>query len=184
MKQNRIPYVLCLLLVCASPLAGQSLEPELEKVGKGVERYFQQKRPGWVHDSVPPAMPPGSRPSPTVAIHLWSSEKCLTAEVIIDGVNSGKQPVPCRVKLAIYQAPSASEAHTGLSNFVLGERSATPITVGDKGYVWHGSKLVFIKGKFTFWLSGGLDVRVGDFSYNGEFMEKLAKEIADAVPAT
>lgn len=92
--------------------------------------------------------------------------------------------MPCRVKLAIYQGPSASEARTGLSNFVLGERSASAISVGDKGYVWGGSNLVFIKGKFTFWLSGGLDVRVGDFSYNAEFMEKLAKEIADAVPAT
>jgi hypothetical protein len=92
--------------------------------------------------------------------------------------------VPCRVKLAIYYSPSASEARTGLSSFVLGERSASAIQVGDKGYVWGGSNLVFVKGKFTFWLGGGLDMRVGDFTYNGEFMERLAKEIADAVPAT
>jgi len=40
--------------------------------------------------------------------------------------------------------------------------------------------VVFIKGKFTFWLSGGLDLRVGDFTNNSEFIMKLAKEIAEA----
>ena len=185
MNQKHIPYLLCLLLVCASsPLAGQSLEPELDKVGKSVEGYFRQKRPGWEHSTAPPATPPGSQPSPNVAIHFWSSEQCLTAEVIIDGVSSGKQAVPCRIKLAIYYSPSASEARTGLSNFIFREQSARAVPVGDKGYVWGGSNLVFVKSKFTFWLGGGLDMRVGDFTYNGEFMERLAKEIADAVPAT
>jgi hypothetical protein len=70
-----------------------------------------------------------------------------------------------------------------LSNFVLNERSASPVQVGDKGYVWRGSEVVFIKGKFTFWLGGILELRVGDFTNSREFMEKLAKEIADAAPA-
>ena len=176
--------MLCLLLAsAASPLVGQSLAPDLEKVSKGVENSFRQKRPEWRHETVPPATPPGSQPSPDVVIHFWSSEKCLTAEVIIDGVSSGTQPVSCRVKLAIDQSPSASAARARLSDFALHERSASPVAVGDKGYFWRGTELVFVKGKFTFWLGGGLDLRVGDFTNNREFMEKLAKEIADAVPA-
>jgi len=186
MCQKYIPtYILCLLLASASsPLAGQSLASDLDKVSKSVENYLRQMRPEWNHETVPPATPPGSQPSPDVVIHFWSSEKCLTAEVIIDGVSSGKHPVSCRVKLAIDQSSSASAARTRLSNFVLDERSASPISVGDKGYIWRGSEVVFIKGKFTFWLGGGLNLRVGDFTNNREFMEKLAKEIADAVPAT
>jgi len=185
MYQKFIPaYLLCLLLAsAASPLAGQSLSPDLDKVSKSVVESLRQKRPEWKHETVPAAMPPGSQPSPDVVIHFWSSEKCLTAEVIIDGVSSGKHPVSCRVKLAIDQSASASAARTRLSDFVLHERSASSITVGDKGYIWRGSEVVFVKGKFTFWLGGGLDLRVGDFTNNREFMEKLAKEIAEAVPA-
>lgn len=168
----------------SAPLAGQSLAPDLDKVSKSVEHNFRQKRSEWKHETVPPAMPPGSQPSPDVVIHFWSSEKCLTAEVIIDEVSLGKHPVSCRVKLAIDQSPSAAAARERLSNFVLNERSASAIPVGDKGYLWRGSDVVFIKGKFTFWLGGGLNLRVGDFTNSREFMEKLAKEIADAVPAT
>jgi hypothetical protein len=65
---------------------------------------------------------------------------------------------------------------------VLGE-SLIPLPVGDKGYVWNGSNVVFIKGRFTFWLSGGFDLRAGDFTIDNEFKEKFAKEIAAAVDA-
>ena len=180
--------VLLLLPASASPLAGQSpshdLNPELSGVGKGIENYLRQKRPEWRHETVPPATPPGSRPSPDVVIHFWSSEKCLTAEVIIDGVSAGKHPVPCRIKLAIDRSESAAAARARLGDFVLSEPSASPVTVGDKGYVWRGSEVVFVKGKFTFWLGGNLELRVGGFTNIREFIEKLAKEIADAVPAT
>jgi hypothetical protein len=185
MSQKFIPvYVLCLLLAStASPLAGQSLSPDLDKISKSVENSFRQKRSEWKHETVPPAMPPGSQPSADVVIHFWSSEKCLTAEVVIDGVSAGKHPVPCRVKLAIDQSASPSAARTRLDDFVLHERSASSISVGDKGYVWRGAEVVFIKGKFTFWLGGDLQLRVGDFTNNRELMEKLAQEIAEAVPA-
>ncbi|MBA3711278.1 MAG: hypothetical protein H0W76_02380 [Pyrinomonadaceae bacterium] len=177
--------MLCLFLAgAACPIAGQSVDPDLARVSQNVENYFRQQRPGWKHESVPPVTPPGSQPSPYVVIHFWSSEKCLIAEVTIDDVSSGKQPVSCRVKLAIDQSPSAAEARTRLGNFVLEQRGARPVSVGDKGYAWGGSEVVFVKGKFTFWLGGGLDLRVGDFTNNGEFMGKLAKEIADAVPST
>ena len=186
MFRRHIPaYVLSLLLTTtASPwLGGQSLAPDLAKVSESVEGYFSQKRPGWKHETVPPATPPGSQPSPDVVIHFWSSEKCLMAEVIIDGVRSGEQPVPCRVKLAIDRSPSASAARERLGNFVLNEQSASPIPIGDKGYIWRGSEVVFIKGKFTFWLGGSLELRVGGFTNSREFIEKLAREIAKATPA-
>lgn len=176
---------MCFLLAsAASPLAGQSPATDLDKVSRSVENSFRQKRPEWKHKTVLPATPPGSQPSPDVVIHFWSSEKCLTAEVVIDGVSAGKHPVSCRIKLAIDQSESAAAARTRLNDFVLNEGSASSMSVGDKGYVWRGSEVVFVRGKFTFWLGGEVQLRVGDFTNNREFMEKLAKEIADAVPAT
>jgi hypothetical protein len=173
-----------LLSVTSSNAAGQSLRPDLEKVSRAVETYFEKNRLDWRHETALPPTPPGGQPSPDVAIHFWSSEKCVTAELVIDGVNVGKHPVSCRIKLAIDQSPSASDARARLTNFVRDERSASPISAGDKGYIWRGGDVVFVKGKFTFWLSGGLDLRVGDFTSNPDFMVKLAKEIADAAPAT
>ena len=158
------------------------LRPDLEKVSKAVETYVQKHKPDWHHENALPPTPPGSQPSPDVVIHFWSSERCVVAELIIDGVNTGKHPVSCRIKLAIDQSKSPSAARERLANFVREERSATVISVGDKAYVWNRGDIVFIKDKFTFWLSGGLDLRVGDFTNNASFMEKLAKQIADAAP--
>ena len=186
MHRTSISYfTLCLLLAVASLLAGQSAAVDIDKVSESVEGYFRQKRPGWKHETAPPATPPGVQPSRDVAIHFWSSENCLTAEVRIDGASHGARPVPCRFKLAIDQSPSAAEARTRLSNFVLNEPSAnaTAIPAGDKGYIWRGNHVVFVKGKFTFWLDGGVDLRVGDFTINREFTERLAKDIADVVAA-
>lgn len=170
---------LCLLVASAcATVSGQALSPELDDVSKRVEDHLRQKNPDWKHEIVPPG-PVGTPPSPNIVIHSWSSEKCLTAEVIIDGETSGKHPVPCRIKLVIERSESELTARTRLSNFVMRER-ADPISVGDKGYCWRGT-LVFVKGKFTFWFSGSLDLRVGDFTNDKDFMEKLAKEIVDAI---
>lgn len=174
---------ICLIVVCSCvDLAGQLLRPDLEKVSKAVETYVQKRKPDWRHETALPPTPPGSQPSPDVAIHFWSSEKCVVAEVSIDGVNTGKHPVSCRIKLAIDQSTSPAAARQRLADFVREERSATVISIGDKAYVWSRGDIVFIKGKFTFWLSGGLDLRVGDFTNNAAYMEKWAREIADAVP--
>ena len=174
---------ICLLAIGAwVDLQGQSLRPDLEKISRAVEEYMQTHKPDWRHENVPPATPPGSPPSADVVIHFWSSEQCVVAEVIIDGSNTGKHPVSCRIKLAIDQSTSPATARDRLAKFVRDERSATVTSVGDKAYVWNRGDIVFIKGKFTFWLSGGLDLRVGDFTNNASFMEKLAKQIADAVP--
>lgn len=170
-----------LLMIGSLPVAAQSLSPDLTKVNKSLEDHFRQKRPEWKHETVPPG-PLGTPPSPQVVVHFWSSEKCLTAEVIIDGENSGAHPVSCRIKIVIYEAESESVARVRLSDFVMSENSANPIAVGDKGYVWRGSELVFVKGKFTFWIGGSLSLRVGDYTGYREFMNRLAKEVADAVP--
>ena len=170
------------VLVVVTNSAGQSLRPELEKVSKAVEAYLQTHKPGWRHQMATPPTPAGSQPSPDVAIHFWSSEKCVEAEVIIDGVNTGMHPVSCRIKLAIDQSESSAAARERLAKFVRDERSATVIPIGDKAYVWNHGDIVFIKDKFTFWLGGGLDLRVGDFTNNAAFMETLAKQIAEAVP--
>lgn len=160
----------------------QTLWPDLEKVSKAVEAYMQKNKPDWRHETALPPTPQGSPPSPAVAIHFWSSEKCATAELLIDGVNVGKHPVSCRIKVAIDQSTSASAARERLANFVREEPSASPVAVGEKGYIWRGGDVVFVKGKFTFWCSGGLDLRVGDFTNNSEFVLKLAKEIATGAP--
>ena len=173
---------ICLLVMMAAttyPIAGQSLSPDLDQVTKNIEGYFRQKRPDWKYETVPPG-PLGTPPSPKVVVYFWSSEKCVTAEVFIDDESTGRQPVACRVKLAITESESPLIVQNNLSRFVMTERSATPVQVGDKGYLWHGTELVFIKDKFTFWL-GGLDLRIGNSANNDVFLKKLAKEIADAV---
>lgn len=174
----------CLLAIAVGvDLAGQTLRRDLEKVSKAVEAYFQKHKPDWRHETPLPPTPPGSQPSPDVSIHFWSSEKCVVAEVTIDGVNTGKHSVSCHIKLAIDQSASPYAARKRLADFVHDERSATVISIGDKAYAWSRGDIVFIKGKFTFWLSGGLDLRVGDFTNNAAYMEKWAREIAEAVPA-
>jgi hypothetical protein len=181
-KLLAIYLTLLLLSVTVSNAAQQTLLPELEKVSRAVETFVRKNKPDWHHKPSLPPTPAGSQPSATVAIHFWSSERCVTAELLIDGVNVGKHPVSCRIKLAIDQSESAFAARERLAKLVREEPSASPIPVGEKGYTWRGGHIVFVKGKFTFWLDGGLDLRVGDFTNNSEFMEKLAKEIANAAP--
>lgn len=176
---------ICLVAVAACvELTAQTLRPDLEKVSRAVEAHVQKQKPDWRHENSLPPTPPGSQPSPDVVIHFWSSERCVVAELSIDGVKTGKHPVSCRIKLAIDQSESPSVARERLAKFIAEERSATVIAVGDKAYVWNRGDIVFIKGKFTFWVSGGLDLRVGDFTNNAAFMEAFAKQIADAVPAS
>ena len=128
---------ICLIVVSSCvDLAGQSLRPDLERVSKAVQTYIQKHKPNWSHETALPPPPPGSQPSPDVAIHFWSAEKCVVAELIIDGVNTGKHPVSCHIKLAIDQSTSPSAARKRLADFVLEERSATVISIGDKAYVW------------------------------------------------
>jgi hypothetical protein len=67
MGKNVPAYVFCFFLISViSPLAGQSLAPDLDRVSNSVENYIRQKRPKWKHEMVPPATPPGSQPSPNV----------------------------------------------------------------------------------------------------------------------
>ena len=163
------------LLAAFAGSSGQSLQPDLDRVSRAVETYIQQTRSDWRHETAPPATPPGVRPSPDVAIHYWSSEKCMT--------DVGNHQISCRIKLAIDQSASPSVARDRLAEFSRRERTASAISVGDQGYTWRGG-IVFIKGKFTFSLSGRLDSRVGDFTNNAAFLETLAKQIAGAAPAT
>ncbi|HEX8161368.1 MAG TPA: hypothetical protein VF538_05820 [Pyrinomonadaceae bacterium] len=144
---------------------------------------MSEKKVGWKHETTPPATPPGGTPSRDVVIHAWSSEDCLKAELKIDGVSYGAKPVPCRINLAIDQASSTDAARARLDDFVRRQRSSSlvPLEMGDKGYVWNGTSVVFVKGRFTFWLGGGVDLHVGHFEINREFIERLAKEIEQSV---
>ena len=161
---------LVLLIVLMShtfAVAAQSTPVSLNQISEQVQNYMQKSR-GWKHHTADPPTPAGSKPSTDVVVHFWSSEKCFTAEVRVDGKDYGTQPVPCRIKLAVDQSSSAIAARTRLSEFAMNpyEGNPTLFPVGDKGYLWGGSNIVFIKGRFTFWLSGGVDLKVGDFSIN------------------
>jgi hypothetical protein len=184
MRQTFLPILFVALTIHPCVLATQAKALTLDQVSAQVEGYIQESR-GWNHETALPPTPPGAQPSRDVSIHFWSSEKCLTASLIIDRKSYGLQPVPCRVKLAIDQSSSAISARDRLGNFVMNEREHKPVPfpVGDKGYIWGGS-IVFIKGRFTFWLSGTVDLNIGDFSIQREFMEKLARDIAAAVTAS
>ena len=72
------------------------------------EQYIQKTR-AWKHTIAEPPTPLGSRPSPNVSIHFWSSEKCFNAELRVEGKSYGTQAVPCHVKLVIYQHSSEGE---------------------------------------------------------------------------
>jgi hypothetical protein len=187
MRITSITYLALFIAMIIEPcdLAAQSSVVSLPQISEQVQGYMQRSR-GWKHETADPPTPPGSRPSADVAIHFWSSEKCLSAELRIDGRKYETQSVPCRFKLAIDQSSSTMTARNRLSEFVLSSREGnfTPVSVGDKGYVWNGSTIVFIKGRFTFWLSGGADLTLGDFSINREFIEKLAHDIAGSVTAS
>lgn len=182
MRQTFLPILFVALTIQSSVLATQTKTLTLDQVSQQVEGYIQESR-AWKHETALPPTPPGAQPSNDVSIHFWSSEKCLTASVLIERKSYGEQPVPCHVKLAIDQSSSAMSARTRLSQFVMNTREAKPVPflAGDKGYVWGGSMIVFIKGRFTFWLSGTVDLSIGDFSIQREFMEKLARDIAAAV---
>ena len=183
----RCRLVLLLLLLkgatsIPTDLVAQSTSTSLAQVSQQAETYIEKSR-GWKHGTADPPTPPGSTPSTDVVIHFWSSEKCLTAELRVNSKDYGMQPVPCRIKLAIDQSPSPLDARNRLSNFVNDTRDKNPsvINLGDKGYVWGGSHIVFIKGRFTFWLSGTLDLRIGDLLINRDFMEALGQDIAKTV---
>lgn len=183
MRLTFIPLLILFVALTINPgdVAAQSNPVTLDQVSKQLEDYIQKSR-GWKHETALPPTPPGFPPSPDVSIHFWSSEKCLTATVHIDRRSYGEKPVPCRFKLAIDQSSSAMTARDRLSNFVRTSRDEMPtlFPIGDKGYKWRGS-IVFIKGRFTFWLNGTVDLNIGDFSIQSQFMESLAKDIAAQV---
>jgi hypothetical protein len=179
----------CLLLIgAASRLAAQTapaqtLAPELAQMSGRVESYIREKKPGWKHETTPPPTPPGYKPSPNVVVHFWSSDKCMTAELKVDGANYGARPVPCMIHLAIYQAASAAEALRSLDDSITHDRGERfePFAVGDKGYLRNGNAVVFVKGRFTFWLDGRVELSVGRFSIDCDFIERMAKDISDSV---
>jgi hypothetical protein len=176
--------VLSVLLAHAHTVAAQSSSVTLNDISKQVRDYMQKTR-DWKHWLADPPTPPGSKPSTDVSINFWSSERCLNVELRVDRKDLGPQPVPCRIKLAIDQMPTEIEARDRLSRFLIDTRDSNPtsLPIGDKAYLWSGSHIVFLKGRFTFWLSGTVDLRVGDLVLNREFMEKLARDIATAVSA-
>ncbi len=185
----RLTFISLLILFVALTIhpgnvAAQAKPLTLDQVSKQVEDYMQKSR-GWKHETALPPTPPGVPPSSDVSIHFWSSEKCLTAALVIRRKSYGELPVPCRFKLAIDQSSSAVAARDRLSKFVKDAREHKPTVfpVGDKGYVWGGS-IVFIKGRFTFWLSGNVDLNIGDFSIQREVLEKLAHDMAAALTAS
>ena len=49
--------------------------------------------------------------------------------------------------------------------------------------IFEREQIVFIKGRYTFYVRGGVDLTIGEFSINKDFRKKMAKEIADLVSA-
>jgi hypothetical protein len=176
--------LMSVLLGQAYAVSAQSSSVTLNDISEQVRNYIQKTR-NWKHLTADPPTPPGTKPSTDVSINFWSSEHCLTVDLRVDGKDFGSQPVPCRIKLAIDQSPSEFDARNRLSRFVTDSRDTNPtsLPIGDKAYLWNGSHIVFLKGRFTFWLDGTVDLRVGDLLVNRDFIEKLARDIATAVNA-
>ncbi len=81
--------------------------------------------------------------------------------------------------------------HTHLGEFYEREHLRTtpwklaPLTLGDEGYLWGRSNVVFRKGKFTFWLSSVIGNSYGhdQFDMKKEATESFAKDVVKALHA-
>ena len=196
MRRTRHPRLApCLLLFCALlPLHGQTpAAAGLDDVGERLVSFFKKERPDWEHNTVEPGpIPaPGSQPNRNVAVHYWRSDKCLKVSAVIDGENREGLPVACSLHAAIYQFPSAEAARAYLNGFAERERPRkTPWTLralalGDEGYGWRRSNVVFRKGRFVYWLSSSVGNSYGrdQFELEKEATEAFARDVARALPA-
>ncbi|HEX8456422.1 MAG TPA: hypothetical protein VF656_03795 [Pyrinomonadaceae bacterium] len=162
---------------------------DLERVGERLVRFFKEKRPGWEHSTVEPLAAPGQQPSRNVAIHFWRSDKCLIVDATIDGEQRKALPVYCKVKVAVYLFPTIDAARAHLDEFAQSQRTRKapwtlrPVALGDEGYGWGLSNVVFRKGRYSFWLdtvignSYGLD----QFALEREATEAFAADVSRAV---
>lgn len=197
MTMNRLLCPLALLLLaclptCAQTLA-QELDPALAELSEQLVSHLHEQRPEWMHDAVPPATPPGSKPSSTVAIHFWRSSKCLTAEHD-SAAGPRTVPVACNVKVAIYLFPTPADGRNYLKDIIGRERLSGPrpdaLAVGDEGYVWGGNRVIFIKGRFLFWVDTNVqdnipaDARLSLDAPSLNITKAFAKDVAAAVPSS
>lgn len=175
------------------PVCGQApAASDLDRVGERLVSFFKHWRPGWAHSTVEPAAAPGQQPSRNVAIHFWRSDNCLTVDAVVDGARRPELPVSCMVKVAAYQFPTAEAAREHLKGFVDIERSMRkpgalrPLALGDEGYGWGRSNVVFRKGRFSYWLSGSVGNSYGHDQHELEKQatESFAADVARAVPAS
>ncbi|HEX8071933.1 MAG TPA: hypothetical protein VF546_18440 [Pyrinomonadaceae bacterium] len=184
-----------LLAVCLPTCAqtpAQELDPELAGLGEQLVSRLRELRPDWTHDAVPPATPPGDKPSSTVAIHFWRSHKCLTAERDNKGTPEDV-PLACVVKVAVYLFDTREQNHKFLDDFIGRERlrgpKPTSIAAGDEGYVWGRGNVIFVKGRFMFWLDIGVQddvpgARLKSEATGQDVLQEFAKEIAAAAPGS
>jgi hypothetical protein len=177
------------------PLYGQSpAASDLDGVGERLVSFFRKERPDWEHNTVEPGpLPaPGSQPNRNVAVHFWRSDKCLMVSAVIDGKMQEGLPVYCTVKVAVYQFPSAEAARAYLGGFAERERprkapwTLRPLALGDEGYGWRMSNVVFRRGRFVYWLDSSVGNSYGrdQFELEKEATEAFAKDVARAAPAT
>jgi hypothetical protein len=69
----------------------------------------------------------------------------------------------------IDESASATVADSRLSSFIHKQSGLSPISLGDRGYIFERTQIVFIKGKFMFYVRGGVDLAIGEFSINKDF---------------
>lgn len=185
----------CLLLLgLLFPLQGQTpAGSDLDGIGERLVSFFKKERPDWEHNTVEPGpIPaPGTQPNRNVAVHFWRSGKCLKVDAVVEGKVREALPVHCAVKVAISQFPSAEAARVYLNGFAERERprktpwTLRPIALGDEGYGWSMSNVVFRKGRFVYWLSGSVGNSYGrdEFELEKEATEAFARDVARALPA-
>ncbi len=120
-------------------------------------------------------------PSRDVAIHFWSAKKCLTIDADINGIKRDNFPLPCNVKVSILQSSSTDKAEAEIREFIreegLRKWKPIPLNLGEEGYVWSRSNIVFRKGRYKFFLH----TTVHNYSYpvdNSEFEQEITKAFA------
>lgn len=163
---NRLLFIIVLFCIAAftEPVrACQALTQErtrlIDALDEKIRRDFEEMRPGWKHERVEPIVK-----TENVLIEFWSMANK-------------------KVKISILPHESAEKAHEVFKNFERYSLNKQVLNdLGDEAIGWgYGSAdVAFRRGKFTVYISGGVDISADpDFRSLSE-AQRIEREKSEA----
>jgi hypothetical protein len=164
---NRLLFILVALLCISAftePIrACQALTQErakfLDALDEKIRRDFEEMRPGWKHERVEPIVK-----IENVLIEFWSKANK-------------------KVKVSILPHESAEKAHEVFKNFDRYSPNKQVLNdLGDEAIGWgYGSAdVAFRRGKFTVYISGGVDISADPDYRSMSETERIEREKSEA----